>query len=350
MRFHTGQFITMAVLVVSILGIGIFSHLQSGQLSRTVSEAMIMLIIVLGLFTYVGNSGVFSFGHVGFVMLGAYAQAWQTCCPTLKPITLTGLPDFLIHNTYPVWSSMLFSGLFGALIAIIVGLVLIRLSGLAAAIASFAFLSALSIVFSNMDKITGGTSSIVGIPPSLDVLEISALTTAVVVLVYAFKESRFGLMLRASREDYFAAKSSGIRIYHLRLVAFVISCFVCAIAGATYSHFLGVLSVDGFYISLTMLVIAMMVIGGQHSVTGCVVGVSFVTILNTVLRAVENGIQISETKLSIPSGSQQVMVGLVLLLVLIYRPSGLTRGKELGTILLSLFSRLPKKDSPRENN
>lgn len=325
--------VTPVVLIVCVLALGAVSYFSSGQIGRTVSEALIMLVMVVGLFSYVGNSGVFSFGHSAFVMIGAYAQAWQTCCPRLKPITMSGLPDFLLENTIPDWGALLASGVFAAMCASIVGVILIRLSGLAAAIATFAFLSVISIVYSNLDRVTGGTSSLIGIPASLNVFEISVVTALVLAIAYGFKVSRYGLMLRASRDDYFAAKASGIRLYQLRFVAFILSCFLSGIAGAMFAHFLGVLSVDGFYLQMTMMVIAMMVIGGARSITGCVVGVAFVTILNLVLRSVENGVEIAGVAITIPTGSQQVAVGLILLLILIFRPKGLTGGKELDEII-----------------
>src|SRR5690349_7711482 len=73
----------------------------SPALSRTVTEALVRIIVVVGNYIFVGNSGVLSFGHISFMAIGAYATAWQTCCPQLKPFTMRGLPNFLVHNTIP---------------------------------------------------------------------------------------------------------------------------------------------------------------------------------------------------------------------------------------------------------
>ena len=324
---------TYAILFAVIVGSGLLSSFLPSNIERTVSEAMIMLVMVIGLNIYVGNSGVFSFGHAAFVMIGAYAQAWQTCCEMLKPITLSGLPDFLLYNSFPTWSALLMSGLASAIVALAVGLVLLRLSGLAAAIASFAFLSIMSVIYSNLDTITGGTGSIIGIPPSIPDYGYAAIAAIFLLIALIFKESRFGLMLRASREDYYAAKASGIRVYLLRLVAFVLSCFVSGVAGGMLAHFLGILSVNEFYLSLTMSVIAMMVIGGAGSVTGTVVGVAVITLLNEIMRLAEKGFALGSSDISLPTGSQQVALGLFLLLILLFKRNGLTAGKEIGDFI-----------------
>ena len=68
---------------------------------RTVTEMFIRVMIVVGLYTFIGNSGVISFGHIGFMCLGAYATAWFTIPPAMKRFSLRGLPDIIAHNQLP---------------------------------------------------------------------------------------------------------------------------------------------------------------------------------------------------------------------------------------------------------
>ena len=121
-------------------------------------------MLVAGLYIFVGNSGVISFGHIGFMCIGAYAAAWFTIPPMMKQVSLPGLPDFLIQTQLPIFVSAAFAGLLAALFALIVGRILMRLSGIAASIATFAMLAVINVVYSNWDSVTGGTGSIVGIP------------------------------------------------------------------------------------------------------------------------------------------------------------------------------------------
>ena len=85
--------------------------IDNNLLSRTVTSCLIRVVIVVGLYIFVGNSGIVSFGHMGFMAIGAYAVAWQTCCPGLKPYTMPGLPELLLNNTLPNLPAGLAAGL-----------------------------------------------------------------------------------------------------------------------------------------------------------------------------------------------------------------------------------------------
>lgn len=316
-------------LTILLLSICVLAWLSGSVYVRAMNEALIMMGIVVGVYTFTGNSGIFSFGHVGFVAIGAYAEAWQTCCPALKPVMLYGLPNFLLNTTIPTPLAVLLSGSLAALTALTIGLVIMRLSGLAAAISTFAFLSIVGVVLSNWDSITLGTGSVVGIPLILNIWAVLACVSALIVASSLFQSSRFGLMLRASRDDEVAAQGSGVNLYLSKLIAFVISAFIAGISGALFAHFLGILTVDAFYLKMTVITLAMLVIGGINSLTGAVVGVLIVSGLTEILRQVEGGISIGGVDLSLPSGSQQVALGLAMLLIVLLRPSGVTGGKEL---------------------
>jgi len=126
--------------------------LNSAALEQTVVEALIKIVAVVGLYIFIGNSGIMSFGHVAFMAVGAYAAACQTCCPMLKPIVLPGLPDVLLQNTVPNFPASVASGGLAAAVALVAGAVILRLSGIAASIASFALLFIVNVVYSNADR------------------------------------------------------------------------------------------------------------------------------------------------------------------------------------------------------
>jgi branched-chain amino acid transport system permease protein len=150
------------------------------------------------------------------------------------------------------------------------------------------------------------------------------------VLAFWFKNSRFGLMLRATRDDPVAARASGVSIMRMRLAAFVLSAFVVGLGGTLYAQFLGVVTVDMFYLQLTFVTLAMLIIGGMGSITGAVVGVFAVTVFVEFFRYLEAGVPMGgETVFSLPEGSQEIALGLGMALILIFMPQGLTRSKEL---------------------
>ena len=289
---------------------------------------LIRLIVVVGIYLFIGNSGILSFGHVGFMCIGAYAAAWATVDPTWKQMMLTGLPDFLQENQYGFLPAVGGGGLLAGAVALILGTAIMRLSGIAGSIATFAFLAIVNSVYSNWESVTAGTSSIIGVPNVVGPWVAWAFAIGALVVAYVFQVSRFGVMLRASRDDEVAAKSSAIGVVKVRLVAFVVSAIIVGVAGALYGHFLGVLTADAFYLSLTFVTLAMLVVGGIGSLAGAVTGVVVVTLVVEILRHMEAGIQVGTANVHLPQGSQEIGLGIVMALIMVFRPSGLTRGRE----------------------
>ena len=324
-RFRTPLLLAGGLLVLVALA----TAMGSEQLNFTFTEMLIRMIVVIGLYMFVGNSGIMSFGHVGFMGIGAYVTAWATLSPEWKQVMLQGLPLFLQENTYPFPVAVLASGLVAAGVALVLGAAIMRLNGLAASIATFAFLAIVYSVYSNWESVTGGTSSVIGIPAVVGPWTAVGFACFAVAAAYAFQVSRYGLMLRASRDDEVAALSSSVDIVRVRLIAFVCSAFLVGMGGALYAHFLGVLTTDAFYLALSFVTLSMLVVGGMGSLTGAVVGTLAVTLIVETLRACERGFTLGGAQMSLPRGSQEIGLGLALALVLIFRPAGLSRSREL---------------------
>src|SRR5258708_38878631 len=107
----------------------------------------INVMLAAGLYVFVGNSGLLSFGHISFMCLGAYMPAWLTIPPMMTSVTLKGLPAWLLHTQLPMWVATPISGVFAALFALIVGRVILRLPGIAASVAPFGLLSVVHHVY-----------------------------------------------------------------------------------------------------------------------------------------------------------------------------------------------------------
>lgn len=312
----------LLVIVALVAGFG------DRGLERTVTEGLIRIVLVVALYIFVGNSGVLSFGHIAFTAIGAYAVAWQTCRPSLKKLKLTGLPDALIDTTVPLFPAAIISGLLAASVGFLIGLVLMRLRGLAAAIGTFSFLAIVHIVYSNWESVTAGTSSIVGIPKYVDSWVALAWAVATIAAAQLYQISRYGLALQSSREDETAARSAGVDVLRQRLIAFTLSAFFAGIGGVLHAHFIGALIVNSFYLDLTFITLAMLVVGGMRSLTGAVVGVVILSTLIELLRQLEGGVNVAGTALSIPLGGQEIGLAIVMLLILLFRRGGLTRNRE----------------------
>ena len=289
-------------------------------IERTLTVALINTVMVIGLYIFIGNSGVLAFGHMAFALIGAYAVAWFTMSPFKKSFALD-LPTFLAENTLPLLPSAIISSLLAALVALVVGIPLMRLSGIAASIGTFAVLMIFYTLYSNWDSWTFGASTLVGVPIYVDYWV--ALAWAMVALTVAtiYQKSRFGLALRASRENEAAARAVGINVPTQRLIAFVLSGFFMGLGGVLQAHYVGSIVVRGFWLGPTFIALAMLMIGGQRSLTGAVVGVMVVAVLQEVLRKIEVLIQLY--------GLSQLVIAFLMLTILIVRPRGIAKGREI---------------------
>jgi branched-chain amino acid transport system permease protein len=316
------------LIVLLLIGAALTYQFGSRPFNRTVVEMFINIMVVTGLYTFVGNSGLLSFGHISFMCLGAYMTAWLTIPPMMKSVTLKGLPTWLLHTQLPMWVATPISGVFAALFALIVGRVIMRLSGIAASIATFGLLGVVNNVYSNWDSVTGGQGSIVGTPATMNVW-IGWLGAAVAIAIaYLYSISRSGLALRAARDEAVAASASGIDIVRERLVAFVVSAFIIGLAGALYAHFLSIVNPGSFYLRTTFITLSMLVVGGMYSLSGAVAGVVAISTLIEMFRDLERGVSLGGLTVSLPNGFQEVAIGIITIVILMYLPTGLTRNRE----------------------
>lgn len=319
-------FLSLAVLLVAIVAVTWF--VGGPVIQRSVTEALIRIVIVVGIYIFMGNSGIITFGSISFMAIGAYATAWQTCCPGLKAMTMTGLPEFLRDNTIPLLPAAVSSGLLAAFSAFIFGIPIMRLSGIPASIATLAMLAIVNVTYSNWGTVTLGTLSVVGLPLYVDMWVGLAWALCAMFAAFTYQKSWLGISLRATREDEIAAKAAGINVVRQRLVAWTISGFFVGIGGVLYGHFVGVINIAAFYLEITFITLAMLVVGGTRSLAGAVVGVVILSSLIEILRQFEGGVEIGPVSLVAAPGLQEVGLGLAMLLILILRPRGIMGGKE----------------------
>jgi branched-chain amino acid transport system permease protein len=330
-RFGRVELATAASVAAALLLVVLAAGHAAPAFQRTVTEALIDLLVVIGLYIFVGNSGVVSFGHVSFMALGGYASAILTMTAQKKHVLLA-LPAFLERLQLPALPAAILAAGFAAAVAWLIGMVFIRLRGIALPMATFAMLMIVHVVAQNWNEVTGGRRALVGLPQFTDMWV--ALLGAVAALLAAafYQQWRRGLLLRCSRENEVAAEASGIDIARERLIAFVVSAFFVALGGVLFAHFLGTVTAGTFYLDITFVTLAMLVVGGMRSLTGAVVGTAVVTIVSELFRSIERGIDLGGLTLSAPPGLQEIGLALILLLILIFRREGLVGDFEIGSL------------------
>jgi branched-chain amino acid transport system permease protein len=310
------------VLLAALIG-----TLVATSTETYVINALVNVAIVVALYVFIGNSGVVSFGHISFVAVGAWAAGVLSMPVQEKPAIMPNLAGFLSDRSVGNVESLVIAAAVGAAYALIVGLPLMRLSGLAAGIATFGVLEITHNVLRYWETIGPGLNTFSAVPETTGLLQATVGAIIAVIAAFAYSVSRFGRVLRATREDAAAAQAVGVSVYRQRLIAFALSGGIAGFAGGLYVHLLP-LNAEGLYLDLTFITLAMLVIGGATSLWGAVVGALAVSAVDSFLAEAENGVNVFGASLDLPAGTRIVVLGSLMALVLIVRPTGLTGGRE----------------------
>jgi branched-chain amino acid transport system permease protein len=329
MRRYLDAGLQLGAPAVLVVAVGIWSTLVSSSKEIYFLNALVSVAIVVAIYVFVGNSGVLSFGQISFVAVGAFAAGVMTIPLESKTGVLPEIyPLLRDHTIGNVWSLVLAAAV-GGVFACAVGLPLMRLSGLAAGIATFAVLEITHNLLREWTKIGPGATTLSLVPETTGALQATVGALIVILVAFAYQRSRFGRLLRASREDAFAAQGVGVSVHRQRLWAFTLSGALAGFAGGLLVHLLGSITTEQVYLELTFLTLMMLVIGGVTSLLGAVVGALAVSGLDSFLSEAEQGVSVG-VSIDLPEGSRLIFLGAIMALVLIVRPSGLTGGREFG--------------------
>ena len=287
---------------------------------------LVLSILTLGLNLQWGFTGLFNAGVAGFYAIGGYTHAILTAAPQPQYLGNFGLPWIV-----GIAGAMALT----ALAALVIGLITIRLRGDFLAIATFGIAILIQLVTLNLEPLTGGSqglsriakpmSSVFTTPLAYNLFYL-VLILGVVALVYwalgRILASPWGRVLRAIREDETAAIALGKSALRFRLESFVLGSTLMGLAGALYVSFIGFVSPFDFLPILTFQVWAMLIVGGSGNNRGALLG-------TLVVWGIWAASGVTVSKLVPPSHAAQgaaiqvILIGLVLVLMLLYRPRGL---------------------------
>jgi branched-chain amino acid transport system permease protein len=279
----------------------------------TLKLTMIAVILTLSLNVINGYMGEFSCSHPGFMALGAYGASVFTLVLFAndkvfgKAVLSAGLGPFL----FPV--ALIFGGLLAAFGALIIAIPSFRTRGDYLAIISLAFLFIVKSIIENMEFVGGprGLSS----HPNLSSLPVVFIWMALAVwIINNFVRSTLGKALNAVRDDEAAADAMTVNTRKTKMVAFMFAAFWAGVAGGLFAHVLRYVNPATFGIQKLAEVLAMVYFGGLNSVYGSIVGAVSLSLLSEALRPLEL--------------FKWIIIPLLLILVMIYRPTGLIAFKE----------------------
>ncbi len=270
---------------------------MSSYLEGIIMLSGINLIAVLGLSLLTGFAGLFSFGHAGFMAIGAYSAA--ICTTLLKLPFSVGIAAGALVAAGSSW---------------LIGRATLRLKGDYFCIATLGFGEAIRLILDNFQGL-GGSRGWPGIPPSTTIWNILILDVIGVVLLANLVRSRHGRNMIAVREEELAAQVAGINTFKYKMLALVISAAYAGVAGALLAHYMTFIQPKMFSMVKSTELTIIVIFGGLGSISGSVLGAVVLTFLPELLRAVDKW--------------RLVVYGLAVIGIMIGRPRGLMGGFEL---------------------
>ena len=322
------------LIIIGLMAVlGLFSFgapsLMNDYLVRVVTVMCVNALLVISMGLANGFTGVFSLGHVGFVAVGAYVSGVLSLTDANKASYLPDLPGWMAAIHLGFLPSTLVAGVICVVLAFLVGAPLMRLSGHFVSVATLGFLIIVNVVLINSDTYTRGARTFTGVPLETTLPWAMGWLALGLVVLARIVYSPKGRTWRAVREDTIAAQAIGIDVLPTRLSAFVIGAFFAGVGGSLYGHYLGSFSPHSFYFAYTFSLISMLVIGGMQSITGAVTGVIIVSVLSELLRNLERGFDLGVFTVPPVYGGSQIVLGVIFILIMIFRPSGVMGDIEL---------------------
>jgi branched-chain amino acid transport system permease protein len=340
-RALVGAAILSALLACAVV---LVEYAGSATDERIAMTFLVNLILVMGLQTFVGSTGVISFAHVSFMAVGAYSAVLLTTPAAIKETSIPDAPMFIQHAELGFVPATAIAVVVTMVFALVVGLPIVRLAGAAAAVATLGLLVIMHTVLSNSDTLTRGAQAFYGIPAYSNLAIGLGFGIVAIVVARLVRESSIGLGLRSSRGDELSARAAGFDVARGRLVAWVVSAGITAIAGSLYAHYVLAILPNAFYFNLTFVIVTMVIVGGQ-SVTGAFIGAAGLSVLTEFLRRAENGFSVGPLTLDDAPGLTTIVLGLLIIGTMVVRPKGIAGRWELDDWLFGRRRRGSRPDA-----
>lgn len=345
------------VMIAAALGLLILPHLALyfGQgWVRIIDLALLYVLLALGLNIVVGYAGLLDLGYVAFYAVGAYMMAllasphlWETF-PAIAAMFPNGL-----HT--PIWVVVPLAAGLAAIAGVILGTPVLRLRGDYLAIVTLGFGEIIRVFMNNLEhpvNITNGPRGISAIdsmrifgfdfgkaltigdyrlpPVVLYYYLFLLLVVASIIICHRLETSRIGRAWMAIREDDVAAKAMGINVRNMKLLAFAMGATFGGVAGAMFASFQGFISPESFGLMESVMLVAMVVLGGLGHLPGVILGALLLAALPEVLRYVAGPLQNMTGGRLDAAILRQLLIALAMITIMLIRPRGLWPAREHG--------------------
>ncbi|MDD2992066.1 MAG: branched-chain amino acid transport system permease protein [Clostridiales bacterium] len=322
--------INTVLIVLFILASTLFvnSDAVSGYFTKILMVIGINIILAVSLNIATGYLGQLPLGHAGFMAVGAYTGG--IFLKAVDAAKATGGTYYLY-----VAAALVLSGIVAGIFGILIGVPALRLKGDYLAIITLGFGEIIRVVLTNIDSVLGfdltyGASGLKRIPKITTFFNVLLCVVLSCVVIHMVMKSRHGRAILSIRENEIAAESCGIRTTYYKVMAFTMSAFFAGVAGCLYAGYLGSLQPSSFGFMKSIEILVMVVLGGMGSMLGSILSATVLTALPEALRAF--------------SDYRMVVYSLVLVLMMIFKPTGL-----LGQYDFSLSRILEKLMNPKKS-
>lgn len=252
--------------------------------------------VLLALSIYITLAcGLLSVANAAFMAIGAYSAALLT-----------------LHTATPLPLALILGAIAAAMMALLIGVPTLRLSGVYLAMATLAFGEVVRIVILNAEDFTGGALGLNGIPQSVGLLDVIISVTLALYVFLRLADSQVGRSMTAIAQDEIAIEMMGLNVRAYKLFCFVVGAALAGLAGALNAHFTFFISPNEYGFERAVEILAMGVIGGVSSPWGAVLGGSLITVLPELLRSMGR--------------YRPLMNGAILIVIILYSPRGLWDG------------------------
>ena len=347
MQKTSTKIIVFLVCAIALIALPLFAQQFGHAWVRIMATALLYVLLALGLNLIVGYAGLLDLGYVAFYAVGAYMYAllasphlFETF-PAIKAMFPNGL-----HT--PIWVVVPLAAGLAAMAGILLGTPVLKLRGDYLAIVTLGFGEIIRVFMNNLEhpvNITNGPRGLDRIDPMrmfglnfgkpLDIggFQVPSVTlyywlflvlvVVSVVICHRLEVSRIGRAWMAIREDEVAAKAMGINTRNMKLLAFGMGATFGGVAGSMFAAFQGFVSPESFSLMESVMIVAMVVLGGMGHLPGVILGALLLSALPEVLRYVAGPLQqMTDGRLD-SSILRQLLIALAMIIIMLLRPRGL---------------------------
>jgi branched-chain amino acid transport system permease protein len=348
------RLIVFLIAGAALLVLPLFAQQFGNAWVRIVDIALLYVLLALGLNIVVGYAGLLDLGYVAFYAVGAYMFALLASPHLIEtfPAIAAAFPNGL-H--VPWWAVIPLGAGLAAIAGLLLGAPVLRLRGDYLAIVTLGFGEIIRVFLNNLDapvNITNGPKGISQIDAirifgfdlakrkdwfGMEIPSVTqyyylflALVVFSVVLCYRLERSRIGRAWMAMREDETAAKAMGINVRNMKLLAFAMGATFGGVSGAMFASFQGFVSPESFALQESIMIVAMVVLGGIGHLPGVILGALLLAALPEVLRYVAGPLQAMTDGRLDAAILRQLMIALAMIGIMLARPRGLWPSPEHG--------------------